>query len=130
MGDLGLLGEETLEIVALALELLARGFLRRLIEIDAGPRRRLDAFDLFSSEQDDLATAIFGDSIQLPFDGEGRIVLPPALVGFAGLSEQAAFIGLGAKFQIWDPDMFERRKAEARERVKTQGLTLPKGGAA
>jgi MraZ protein len=91
---------------------------------------RLDAFDLFSSEQDDLATAIFGDSIQLPFDGEGRIVLPPALVGFAGLSEQAAFVGLGAKFQIWDPDAFERRKAEARDRVKTQGLTLPKGGAA
>jgi MraZ protein len=89
---------------------------------------RLDAFDLFSAEQDDLATAIFGDSVQLPFDGEGRIVLPPALVEFAGLDEHAAFVGLGAKFQIWSPATFERRKTEARDRVKAQGLTLPKGG--
>jgi MraZ protein len=87
---------------------------------------RLDAFDLFSAEQDDLATAIFGDAMQLPFDGEGRIVLPPALIEFAGLDEQAAFVGLGRKFQVWAPETFERRKAEARERVKTQGLTLPK----
>ena len=91
---------------------------------------RLDAFDLFSAEQDDLATAIFGDALQLPFDGEGRIVLPPSLIEFSGLGEQAAFVGLGRKFQVWDPATFEARKTEARERVKAQGLTLPKGGAA
>jgi MraZ protein len=89
---------------------------------------RLDAFDLFSSEQDDLATAIFGDAMQLPFDGEGRIVLPSVLIEFSKLNEQVAFVGMGRKFQIWDPAVFEKRKAEARERVKTQGLTLPKGG--
>ncbi len=100
------------------------GFGMSLMEEMSG---RLDAFDLFSAEQDDLATAIFGDAMQLPFDGEGRIVLPPALIEFSGLGEQAAFVGLGRKFQIWDPATFEKRKTEARERVKTQGLTLPKG---
>lgn len=95
---------------------------------------RLDAFDMFSTEQDDLATAIFGDAVQVPFDGDGRIVLPPALIEFAQLDEQAAFVGLGAKFQIWNPALFEQRQAEARAKVKSQGLTLPKtapsGGAA
>ena len=101
--------------------------MNRMEEISA----RLDAFDMFSPQQDDLATTIFGDSVQVPFDGEGRIVLPPSLATFAQLDEQAAFVGLGAKFQIWDPVQLEKRQAEARERVKTQGLTLPKtaGGA-
>ena len=100
---------------------------------------RLDHFDLFSSEQDDLATAIFGEAVQLPFDGDGRIILPKDLGEFAALfsenenahegvqSGQAAFVGLGRKFQIWSPEKFEARKNEARAAVKDAGLTLPKG---
>lgn len=67
--------------------------------------RRLENFDLFSAEQDDLATTVFGETVQLPFDGDGRIVLPADLIEFAGLSERAAFVGLGNKFQLWEPDL-------------------------
>lgn len=88
---------------------------------------RLDQFDLFSAEQDDLATAVFADSVQLPFDGDGRIVLPEALVGFAEIGEQAAFVGMGAKFQVWNPASLEKRREEARASVKSGGLTIPKG---
>ncbi len=35
---------------------------------------------LFSETHDDLSMTIFGESFQLGFDGEGRIVLPPDLV--------------------------------------------------
>lgn len=90
--------------------------------------RRLDAFDLFSSEQDNLATAIFGDAVQLPFDGDGRVILPASLISFADVSASASFVGLGHKFQIWNPQAFEARKAKARADVKAQGLTLPAGG--
>lgn len=89
---------------------------------------RLDAFDLFSAEQDDLATTIFGDAVQLPIDGDGRIILPPALTAFCQLDEQAAFVGMGRKFQIWNPVLFEQRRAEARAQVKASNLTLPKAG--
>ena len=90
--------------------------------------RRLDNFDMFSSAQDDLATSIFGDSIQLAFDGDGRIVLPVEVMEFSGIVERAAFVGLGTKFQIWDPDLLEKRKEEARRAVREKELTLPKGG--
>src|SRR5690349_10728529 len=60
--------------------------------------RRLDHFDLFSDSQDDLATAIFGDSVQLPFDGDGRIILPEILLGHAQLKDSVCFVGLGPKF--------------------------------
>ena len=89
---------------------------------------RLDTFDLFSSEQDDLATTIFGESVQLPFDADGRIILPQDLRHHADISDQANFVGLGQKFQIWHPDAFAKRKAESRKSVSSKSLTLPKGG--
>lgn len=89
--------------------------------------RRVENFDLFSAEQDDLAMTIFGDSVQLAFDGEGRVVLPVELMEFAGVVERAAFVGLGNKFQIWDADILAKRREEARRTVRDKGLTLPKG---
>ena len=89
---------------------------------------RLDHYDLFSAEQDDMATAIFGQAAALPFDGDGRIILPSDLIAFAGLDEQAAFVGLGRKFQVWNPDAFEKRKDAARKAVQDNGLTLPRDG--
>lgn len=88
---------------------------------------RLDHFDLFSAEQDDLATAIFGEAVQLPFDGDGRVLLPTDLIDYAGLSDNAAFVGMGKKFQMWNPTAFEKRRAAARDGIKAKGLTLPKG---
>ena len=88
---------------------------------------RLDRFDLFSDAQDDLATAMFAEAVPLPFDGEGRILLPPSLIAHAGIGEAAAFAGMGRKFQVWDPAALEKRAAAARDNVRTQGLTLPKG---
>lgn len=93
---------------------------------------RMDHFDLFSAEQDNLATTIFGESQQLLLDGDGRITMPLDLMRAAQIVENATFVGLGRKFQIWDPQLFERRRAEARAQVQTQNLTIPRlnnGGA-
>ncbi len=87
---------------------------------------RLDHFDMFSDAQDDLATAIFGSAVQLPFDGDGRIILSKNLIDFAGLSDQAVFVGLGSKFQIWNPHDFEKRQDVARKKIQSKKLTLPK----
>lgn len=89
---------------------------------------RLDHFDLFSAAHDDMATSIFGEAVHLPIDGDGRILLPPSLVSFAGLDEQAAFVGMGRKFQIWSPAAWEKRREDARRSVKDQSLTLPREG--
>jgi MraZ protein len=82
----------------------------------------LDEMELFSEGRDDLAAAIFADAHQLPFDGEGRIVLPEALARHAGITADAAFVGRGATFQIWNPETFAAHSEKARERVKTQAV--------
>lgn len=86
---------------------------------------RLDRFDLFSTEQDDLATTIFAEAVQCPFDAEGRIVVPDHLLAHADINENAVVIGLGRKFQIWNPELFAHRQSDARESVKSKGLTVP-----
>jgi MraZ protein len=84
----------------------------------------LNALDLFSDTQDDLAAAIFADARPLAFDNEGRILLPEDLVAHANLTEQACLVGRGQTFQIWEPQAFAAYQTEARSRVKSAGLTL------
>lgn len=85
---------------------------------------RMSSVDLFSEAHDDLSVTLFGDAKQLPFDGEGRIVLPEPLCRHAHLSENAAFVGRGMHFEIWEPSALEKHKAVARERALSQGRTL------
>ena len=89
----------------------------------------LDRLELFSEAHDDLAASLYADAWPVEADREGRIVLPEPLVAHAGLSDQVAFLGLGRTFQIWEPAAAERRRAEARERAREHGLTLPGRGA-
>jgi MraZ protein len=81
-------------------------------------------FDLFSEAHDDLAFNIFAESLQLPFDGEGRVILPAALLEITGIKERAAFVGKGPSFQIWEPAALEDRKTEARQRAPNLTLRL------
>ena len=84
----------------------------------------LDAVDLFSETHDDLTTALFADTRQLPFDGEGRIILPPALIDHAAIKDLAAFVGFGSHFEIWEPAALDAFKSEARRRALEKGRTL------
>jgi len=92
----------------------------RIAEMSA----RLDTLEQFSEEHDNLAS-IFAEAQQLPFDGEGRIVLPEELVGHAGIGELATFVGQGSTFQIWEPEKYKSHQAEVRDRARRQGTTLP-----
>lgn len=107
-----------------ALECCALDFMEEL-------GRSLYDIDTFSDRQDDLAATIFAEAQQLPFDSEGRIMLPQALLDHAGIGELAAFVGQGPRFQIWEPKAREAFAAEARQRARREGMTLrlrpPKG---
>jgi len=87
----------------------------------------LDTLDQYSNRRDDL-TLVFADTKSLQIDGEGRIVLPDDLKGYAHIGEEVAFVGLGKMFQLWEPGRFTRHRAEARDRSRRDGATLPPRG--
>src|SRR5215469_621537 len=85
---------------------------------------RLNTLDEFSEEHENLSM-LFPAAQPLPFDTEGRIVLPEKLSVYAHLSDSAAFVGLGKSFQIWQPDRFADHQAMLLERARRQGTILP-----
>jgi MraZ protein len=100
-----------------ALEACDEEFMARLSQ-------SLDDLDLFSDDQDDLASVILANACELSFDPEGRIVLPPELADYADIKGEALFVGQGPRFQVWNPTSFERFSAMAFERAKSRGATL------
>lgn len=62
---------------------------------------------------DSLIEAVMAMVHELPFDSEGRVVIPPLLAAHAGISDQAAFVGRGTRFQIWAPDAFQAHQSQA-----------------
>ena len=51
-----------------------------------------------------------GNQYRLPFDGEGRVILPPAFREYAGITAQATFVGVGKLFQIWNPERLDAHR--------------------
>ncbi|MGF1649085.1 MAG: division/cell wall cluster transcriptional repressor MraZ [Hyphomicrobiaceae bacterium] len=93
--------------------------------LDAGGERlarKIDALlrDLpdYSDERDELSVALYGDVQVLTVDGDGRIVLPESLRAHAHINGLVTFVGLGDKFQIWEPARFDERRAQARAKVR------------
>jgi transcriptional regulator MraZ len=72
----------------------------------------------FSDERQHFAVGLYGTSETLKIDSEGRVSLSEALKAHAGISEAVTFVGLGHKFQIWEPGRFQSELAEATEKVR------------
>ncbi len=93
--------------------------------LDAGGERLAQKIDRllqglpdYSDERDELSVALYGDVQILTIDADGRIVLPEPLRAHAGVSHQVTFVGLGDKFQIWEPAQFAQRREQARRKVQ------------
>jgi MraZ protein len=75
-------------------------------------------FSPYSDQRERFALALYGTSETLKIDGEGRVVLTDTLKAHAGITDTVTFVGLGHKFQIWEPSRFGAQLAEATERVR------------
>lgn len=92
--------------------------------LDAGGQRLVNKIDglieelgPYSDGRDPLATALFGESEMLKIDQDGRTVIPPRLLEHAGITKEVTFVGLGLKFQMWQPDAFENYREQSRSQM-------------
>lgn len=84
----------------------------------------LEQLEMDPEEKDLIATTIFGGSVQLPFDGDGRIILPKDMIEFANIEGEASFVGRSNTFQIWNPERFAAYQETARDQARKRGLRL------
>jgi MraZ protein len=76
--------------------------MNRIVKIN----ERMEDLDPYSQERDAFLTVLFGESVQLSFDGDGRVMLPEQLIAAANLKDTATFVGKGEIFEIWQPEAF------------------------
>ena len=53
---------------------------------------------------------VLGYATECAMDSHGRFLLPPTLREFARITKQAALIGQGHKFELWDYQVWTKRR--------------------
>jgi MraZ protein len=81
---------------------------------------RLMALSSFNPEIRSLQRLIVGFADDVDVDGNGRILVPPALRQYASLEHHVVLVGQGNKFELWDAAKWNDETARA--------ITFPSGG--
>ena len=64
--------------------------------------QKLNNLSSFDSKTRNLQRLLVGNASDVEMDAASRILLPPPLRLFAGLSKDVVLVGQGAKFELWD----------------------------
>ena len=84
----------------------------------------IDSLNPFEEKRDVFATSVLAESINLHFDTEGRISIPETLLNHAKIKQKILFVGQGKTFQIWEPKLFEKFKAQAKKKANLNRASL------
>ena len=84
----------------------------------------IDSLNPFEEKRDVFATSVLSASVSLQFDSEGRISIPNKLLKHAKIKQTMLFVGQGKTFQIWEPKLFEKFKAQARKKANLNRASL------
>jgi len=92
---------------------------------------RIDALPIISPQRRAFETRYFANTVSLPIDSDGRIILPAELRRQAGIDGQVVFAGLGKRFHVWEPSAYDAFAAAQDEAAAGLALNRPgEGGGA
>ena len=74
--------------------------------------RKLVRLPSFNKQARRMQRLLIGHATECEIDGNGRILLPPALREFAELDKTVVLIGQGNKFEVWAEAAWNARRAE------------------
>jgi len=73
--------------------------------------REIDAMPNSDPSKVVLKRFIGSESIQVALDKAGRICLPDGMAAAAGVKDEAMLVGLLDRFEIWNPERYEKVRA-------------------
>jgi MraZ protein len=73
---------------------------------------RLEALSNMKRSARVLQRLLIGHATDLELDGSGRVLLPPMLREYAGLSKKLVLLGQGNKVEIWSEELWQPRLEE------------------
>jgi MraZ protein len=84
--------------------------------------RRTDLSQTLTGQNDEFAYQVFARAQEFYVDSEGRFVLSQIFRNHAELTHDLIFVGMGQKFQIWNPLNWQNRKKESDQSLIHLGL--------
>ncbi len=78
----------------------------------------LGHFSPYSDEYTMFSTVLLGTSENLKIDTEGRVILSESTKAHAKITTEVTFVGLGFRFQIWEPGRFFAQLPEATRKLR------------
>ncbi len=75
-------------------------------------RDEVMALPSLSSSHRSLQRRLVGSATAVEPDGNGRILLPPSLREVAGLEKRVVLLGMGSRFEIWNENTLNQKRAE------------------
>ena len=73
--------------------------------------REIDAMPNSDPSKVVLKRFIGSESVQVVLDKAGRICLPDGMAAASGIKEEAMLVGLLDRFEIWNPERYEKVRA-------------------
>ncbi|MEE8288814.1 MAG: cell division/cell wall cluster transcriptional repressor MraZ, partial [Nitrosomonadaceae bacterium] len=63
----------------------------------------------FNPQTRSLQRLLVGNASDVEMDGAGRILVPPPLRQFAGLTKNVVLVGQGAKLELWEEEKWNQQ---------------------
>lgn len=74
--------------------------------------RKLAGLPSFNPAARRIQRLLIGHATDIELDTQGRVLLPPMLRDYAGLSKRAVLVGQGKKFELWDEAHWDERRSQ------------------
>ncbi len=96
------------------------------MDVMEGLQQSIGSFNPYSAAQDSEVGVLMTDALELPIDGDGRIVIPLDLLEEVGIEGTCVFAGRGDSFPIWQPEAFEAQMRAAKEQARAKRAQIAK----
>jgi len=83
-------------------------------------RDQVMALSTFNASHRGLQRRLVGSATQLELDGNARVLLPQTLRQVAGLEKRAILMGMGSRFELWNENVLNQRRAEEERSIQEQ----------
>lgn len=88
--------------------------------------KKVAALPSFNPAARRIQRLLIGHASEVEMDSQGRILLPPLLRDYAGITKKAVLVGQGLKFEVWDEAHWQARRDDwLREELNANDATLP-----
>jgi MraZ protein len=74
--------------------------------------RKISELPSFNAMARRIQRVLIGHATEVELDGNGRLLVPPVLRGYAGLEKNAMVVGQGKKLEIWSDERWDNARKD------------------